>query len=111
MKQTINVYDFHDSFKRMGRGDQFSYAGLNVLWEYLEEYEESTGEELELDVIALCCDYSESTWQEIESAYVIDMDDLENDDEERRKQRVIDYLTDEGAFVGETDDTIVYRQH
>jgi hypothetical protein len=111
MKQTINVYDFHDSFKRMGRGDQFSYAGLNVLWEYLEEYEESTGEEIELDVIAFCCDYSESTWQEIESAYVIDMDGLEDDDEERRKQRVIDYLTDEGAFVGETDNAIVYRQH
>lgn len=110
MKTTVTLSAFRDEFKAI-RPDNFSYEGLGILFQYLEDYEEITGEEIELDVIAICCEYSESTWQEIESAYVIDMEDIEDDDEKRRKQRVIDYLTDEGAFVGETDDTIVYRQH
>ena len=43
----------------MGRGDQFSYEAKSALFEYLEEYEQDTETEIELDVIALCCDYSE----------------------------------------------------
>ena len=59
MKQSINMYQFERAFKNMDRGDQFSYDGLKALYEYLEEYEESTGENIDLDVIALCCDYTE----------------------------------------------------
>ena len=58
MKQSINMYDFERAFKNFER-DNFSYDGLKALFEYLEEYEEGTGEEVELDVIALCCDYAE----------------------------------------------------
>ena len=52
------MYDFERAFKNFER-DNFSYDGLKALFEYLEEYEEGTGEEVELDVIALCCDYAE----------------------------------------------------
>ena len=52
------MYDFERAFKRCER-DNFSYDGLKALFEYLEEYEDSTGEEVELDVIALCCEYAE----------------------------------------------------
>ena len=58
MKQSVNIYDFERAFKRCER-DNFSYDGLKALFEYLEEYEEDTGDEVELDVIALCCDYME----------------------------------------------------
>jgi hypothetical protein len=58
MKQSVNMYDFEREFKRFERNN-FSYDGLKALFEYLEEYEEDTGEEIELDVIALCCDYME----------------------------------------------------
>ena len=58
MIQTINEYQFSDAFHKMGRGEQFSYEGLKALYEYLEEYE--TGEQqIELDVIDLCCEYAE----------------------------------------------------
>ena len=59
MKQTINFTDFTDAFKNYNRQEQFSYNGKKALFEYFEEYEESTGEEIELDVIALCCEYVE----------------------------------------------------
>lgn len=59
MKKSISKYDFERAFIDMGRENNFSYAGRNALFDYLEEYEESTGEEIELDVIALCCEFTE----------------------------------------------------
>ena len=58
MKQTINKYQFERAFKEV-RPDNFTYEGLNALYEYFEGYEEDTGEEIELDVIAICCEYTE----------------------------------------------------
>ena len=58
MKQSINMYDFERAFKNFER-DNFSYDGLKALFEYLEEYGDGMGEEVELDVIALCCEYME----------------------------------------------------
>jgi hypothetical protein len=59
MKQSINEHKFRDAFHKMGRGEQFSYDGLTALYDYLEQYEDDTGQEIELDVIALCCDFTE----------------------------------------------------
>ena len=59
MKQTVSLNDFRDAFRAYDRLDNFSYDGLGALFEYLEELEEDTGEEMELDVIAICCDFSE----------------------------------------------------
>jgi hypothetical protein len=59
MKQTINFYDFQQAFIQHDRHGSFSYQGLKALYNYLEELEEDTGEQYELDVISLCCDYSE----------------------------------------------------
>ena len=56
---------FRDEFARMGRKDQFSYDALGVLFDYLTDYEESTGEPLELDVIMLCCEWSEMSEDEM----------------------------------------------
>lgn len=59
MKRTVNNYQFHRAFEEMNRTDNFTHAGLNALFEYFGQYEEETGEEMELDVIAICCDFSE----------------------------------------------------
>lgn len=78
MKKTINVYDFKDAFRNYGRQDQFSYDGLTALFEWLENYEEETGQEIELDVIALCCDFSEvSNIQEFNEYYDLDCEDMD----------------------------------
>jgi hypothetical protein len=59
MKTTVNFNDFQDAFRRFDRANQFSRAGLSALFDYLEEIEQDTGEEMELDVIGLCCDFME----------------------------------------------------
>jgi hypothetical protein len=58
MKTNINFYEFRNWFEK-NRPNNFSRAGLMALWEYLEGYEEDTGEEIEFDPIALCCEYTE----------------------------------------------------
>ena len=58
MKMTINFYQFSRWFEEH-RPHNFSRIGLKSLFEYLEQYEEDTGEEIEYDPIALCCEYSE----------------------------------------------------
>lgn len=57
MIQKVNFNMFCDAF--LIRKNNFSSEGLIALFDYLEFYEEDTGQEIKLDVIALCCDYTE----------------------------------------------------
>lgn len=59
MYQTISKGQFRDAFLNMGRKDQFTYEGLGALYDYLEEVYSDNELGYELDVIALCCDYTE----------------------------------------------------
>ena len=81
MKQSINKSQFAAAVMSI-RPDNFSRRGLVALFDYLEDYEESTGEELELDVIALCCEFSEfenlEEFQENYGAGYADMDDIQD---------------------------------
>ena len=107
MKTTVSLYDFREAFRTMGRAEQFSYEGLEVLFDYLEQYEDDTGEELELDVVALCCEYCEDTVAEIAANYSIDLTDCEGEDEQT--EVVCEYLENNGAFVGAVTGGFVYR--
>jgi len=76
MKQTMNEFDFKNEFKKI-RPDNFSYDGLTALYDYLIQYEEDTGEELEFDPVAYCCEFSEyENFKEVKQDY--DVEDLEH---------------------------------
>lgn len=97
MKQTINQYQFADAFRSI-RPDNFTYAGLNALFDYLEDCEAQCGE-IELDVIALCCDYSE---HESALACVMDMgyDFLPTEDDlNGKEQEALQYLRDHTQVI------------
>ena len=105
MIQTVNQLAFRDAFNVL-RPDNFSYSGLGVLFDYIEEYEESSGQQLELDVTALCCEYNEGSPDEIASYYDIDTEGL---DEEELAEAVMDYLNYNTIVCGVTaHGTIVY---
>jgi hypothetical protein len=108
MKTTVSKYDFERAFVDAGRKDQFSHEGLAVLFDYLEELEANTGQELELDVIALCCDYYESSTEEIVENYRIDVSEADPEDERTYRDIVREYLMDQGALCGETATGFVY---
>ncbi len=105
MKQTIGLSQFTDAFMAI-RPNNFSYEGLTWLFDWIEEQENNEGIEQELDVIALCCDFSESSYEEVIKDY--DLADEEYEDPETMQQAVIDYLNSETTIVGYDDDKIVY---
>ena len=109
MKTTVNFSEFCDYFQKI-RPDNFSYQGLRVLFDYIADVDNSCGEESELDVIDLCCDFAESDWKTIAADYdsSIELDTTQSEDEQ--KVQVLDFLADQGALIGETDNSIVYRQ-
>lgn len=104
MIQTINVSDFRAAFHSMGRQEQFSYEGLGALFDYLED----AAPTYELDVIALCCDYSEDTTAQIAESYGLELPPDET--EEEHQAAVRDYLDDRTQIVAELDGRFLYSQ-
>lgn len=102
MKTTVSFYDFEQAFRNCDRFENFGYEGLKVLFDYIENYEDDTGEEIELDVIALCCEYNRDDYMDIADNYNIDLDDC--DDDEERINTVREYLADHTALVGEVEE-------
>ena len=56
MRKTINLYDFRQEFINYDRQNKFSYEGLEVLFNHLED---TYSTEYELDVVYLCGEYTE----------------------------------------------------
>ena len=75
MITTIDFSDFQACFNAI-RPDNFSYAGLKALFDYLEEYEQGMGEKIGLDVIALCCDFCELSHSETEAKYDMSIEEI-----------------------------------
>ena len=98
MKQTIHLSDFRDAFIRAGRKENFSYDGLEVLFDYLEEIDP----EYELDVIEICCGYEEMTLEEINEAY---------DEEFETLTAVTAWLEGNTMVCGTTDSSVVFAEY
>ena len=99
---TLNTYQVADALKN-DTCARWSYAGSLALAEYLEEYEESTGEEMELDTCAIRCDFSEYEsalkcaleygWSP-EASILDDDDNIRPDEEveEENNERALEWL-------------------
>ena len=99
MKQSINFSQFTDQFNAI-RPDNFSYDGLKAMFDFFEDWDEETGEETELDVIAICVEFSEydSAIDCIETArYDFEFD--EDWDEDEREENALDYLDDNTIVI------------
>lgn len=59
MKIAVSLRMFKQAFRDYGREEQFSEEGLEAMFEFIENMEADTGMEWELDVIALCCEFTE----------------------------------------------------
>lgn len=97
MKQEINASQFMNEFKAMDR-DYYSWEGYQALYDYYDEFEE-----FNLDVIAICCDVSEYTEEELlkDYEYILTEEDYKNDnyddivemsDEEYGEQYLEDFI-------------------
>jgi len=105
MKKTLTTYDIAHELLQ-DENANWSYNGAFALARYFDDYEQETGEELELDVVAIRCDFNEyaslvdwatdyfTQWR---GDLNID-EDLEEGDEEI-DEAIRSYIQDNGQLV------------
>lgn len=102
MKTTVYRDEFHNYFNKSDTyKNQFSYEARNIIYDYIEEYEASTGEEVEFDLVSICCDFAESTLEEIVSDYGYMMDE----DAIKDKDYIEEFLSDHTQVCGSYEDS------
>lgn len=111
--KTVFFTDFLDSFKGAGRDDNFTYEGKRILFDYLEALSEDMGEPVELDVIALCCEYEELSIDDLIETYPDVEEDIKDGvvclDDERGITDILSYYTMVcGSYYCEEQDTTVF---
>ena len=119
MKMTLTTYDIANAL-REDENARWSRAGSFALAEYLEQLEECIWppEELELDVVAIRCEYSEFSslhdWiieyygKSLNDAIKDAGIDLEGDETEEEREKLIrDYIRDHGQLIEFTGGIIV----
>ena len=95
--QTVNFSMFRDAFQAV-LPDNFNYDGQRALFDYLENLSDDMGEPVELDVIALCCDWRQMTLDEIKDQYNIPED-----------EDAIDWLNDNTSVICVAEDSYLFR--
>jgi hypothetical protein len=93
--KTLNVNDFRNEFADYGRGDQFSYEGLGALFNEVDNIAEESDSPFEMDVIALCCDYTEYTEDGLVDEYghmIEDNEEYADSDVEEKAKAIAEVL-------------------
>jgi len=109
MKTTLNTLDIARALKS-DENAAWSWSGAKALAEYLEQLEEETGEEMEMDVCAIRCDFSEcesltAFFEEHSNKsladgfadYGIDIDDIE--DQEETDEAIRSHIQYHGTLI------------
>lgn len=111
MKTTLTTYDIANALLADDNAN-WSRAGAFALAEWLEEMERDTGEEMDLDVVAIRCDFSEyeslqdwaceywgTTLIEACESMGIDEATATSDYDEDINEAIRDYINDNGWLI------------
>jgi hypothetical protein len=123
----ISESEFIHRFDEYNRSNNFTYEGRQALYNYLTDLEEDTGQEMELDIIALCCEFDEyeNVKEFLNSYYGKDeyskrMEDLkdtfpdnytEEDKEEDLKKEVFEELQNKTTLIEVDDDAFIIQAY
>jgi len=99
MKHTLDHYEIVNALLN-DENAIWTRLGANALAQELEDYEESTGEELEFDIVAIRCEWNEDSAEELISNYSQDPDDTIED--------VIQYVEDNTFLIIVDNDPKTY---
>lgn len=89
MKIIVDESTFVRTFDDYGRGNNFSVAAREALFEYLDEADP----DMELDVIGICCEFSEHD-SALDAAKEYGFEADEGEDESEQEASAQDWLTD-----------------
>ena len=99
----VTEHYFIQAFEDMGRENQFSTKALKAIYEYLDDLSEDIGEDIELDVIAICCEFSEITFAEV-------LEEQGEDDEDDALDEFERQLEEDHGWVVRLSDSFVYQE-
>ena len=98
MKKTLTQYDIAHELLQDG-GAAWTRAGAFALAEHLQEYEDSVSEEMEIDVVAIRCDFSEYvSLEEWAESYGLEDDSLDDYCEDRY-DNLRSFIQDNGQLI------------
>ena len=99
MKMQVYESQFVDIMQRH-RPSEFTYEGLCYLFEWFEQYEQDTGTAIDLDPVAISCEFIEYTdVDDFIASYSYDLDIEEEATLDEKREEVREYLEDNTAVV------------
>jgi|LGOV01.1.fsa_nt_gb hypothetical protein len=104
MKQTVSFCQFCDAFDSHERNDSFTYDGKKALFEFIEDLDEQCGMETELDIIALCCEFSEydnaiDCISTCGYGFTSDLEYEEEEEEEEEERESLEWLSEHTMVI------------
>ena len=99
MRTTVTWWDFKNAFEARSTVSGFSNEGLIILFKYLEQYEDDSEIQLELDVVQFCCEYTECNLTDLKADYGKEFTTLEEAEA---------WLLEVTRYCGKTDNTVVF---
>ena len=109
--QTVNFNSFCGAFLYSDRNDSFSAEAKSILFDHLEDMSDGYDNDIELDVIGICCEYQELHYTDIISEYGIDVSEIDEDDAQALIDAVEEFLRETTMVCGMTkDDCFVFVQ-
>lgn len=103
--ETINKTQFVSRFADRGRASSFSVAAREALYDWLWDLSEDTGEDVEFDVVAICCDFTEYSAEELRNEFEGAEEAYQEDGDE---SDVIRWATDQGAIETENGTVVAH---
>lgn len=98
-----------------GRLEQFGYKGWRMLAEAMEELSDDIGEDIEVDIVAWCCEYihaisADAAFEELQhySDWSIDKSEWEEMDDDAKLEVVEEYLQENTRLMVCEDDCIIW---
>ena len=112
--ETISASDLYNMAFRMDRGNNFGYDGWLAIGDYLEQLSEDTGENIEVDIVGICCEYSMSEgvsdwWKEYGVYSDIDSDEWEEMDDKEKLEAIENYLQENTSVVTCQENLIIWQ--
>lgn len=107
--QTVQASDLYNMACAMNRGSTFGYDGWLAIGDYLEEL--STDKNIEIDIVAICCDYNHAeSAQEVFDQYDTNIDptEWEEMEESEKYDAILDYLNENTSVVCCEDGCIIW---
>ena len=114
--QTVYPSDLYHLACKMARGDCYGYVGWKAIGNYLEELSEDTGEDIEIDIIAICCENgmaesAEDAYMQFDHLHGVDLPEEEAWKEltEEKLETINEFLQKNTTLIICKDNLIIWQ--